>query len=88
MKIPGGTTLTEAIALGKRFTSEEGKQCGLIQEICEPEQLESTAIKMAQKLVEGGGFDREALHQMKLDLYQPAMKIINSASSISMPSNL
>ena len=77
MKIPN-SLWTEMIALGNRYTGEEAKKCGLVQEVCELAELEDRAVTAAKSLLPSGGYDRDSLRQMKMDLYQPAMDLINN----------
>ena len=38
--------------LGRRFSAQEGRTMGLIDEVCAPDQLEERALAMAQELLE------------------------------------
>ncbi len=61
------------MAYGHRFTAEEAKAAGIVQEVSTLEKLKDAAIAAAHRLhVAGAGpaLDREAVSTLKQDLYQ------------------
>ena len=55
--------------LGKRYTGEEAKATGIVDEVCPLAQLRETAIAAAGRLA-GQGLDRRTLSTLKYDLYR------------------
>lgn len=66
----------QAIALGKRYTAEEAKAAGIINEVSSLEKLEGSAVAAANRLA-GEGLDRKTLAAIKHDLYYDVYRILN-----------
>ena len=65
-----------AIVLGKRYTGEEAKAAGIVNEVSSPEELKDSAIAAANKLA-GDGLDRKTLATLKYDLYRDVYRALN-----------
>ena len=69
-KIKDPIVLTDVVLTGKRFTAEECLASGLVQEICSAESLIDTAVEAGRKALGGRSINRDAMHMMKMDLYE------------------
>ena len=61
-----GTTLRDAVLMGKRFVASEALACGVVDVTCASEELLSRAQELARPLAQKG---RGIYGQMKRDLY-------------------
>ncbi|XP_077982426.1 uncharacterized protein LOC144437375 [Glandiceps talaboti] len=68
-KVPGGKLYTDMAVYGKRFTGEELRKTGVIDEVTEMAGLVDLAIHTAKECLGKSGYDRDTLHKMKSDLY-------------------
>ena len=71
------------ILYGKRYTAEEAKRVGIIQECTESSKVLKTAIELANDVVswQEEAYDRNLLAKMKEDLYHDTIKVfINNAA--------
>ena len=71
-----------AVALGKRYTGEEAKAAGIVNELSSLEELKESALAAAERLA-GDGLDRKSLTTMKLDLYKDVYKALNEPLKFS-----
>lgn len=67
----------EAVALGRRYTAEEAKEAGIVDEVCPMSELEERALTAARKLAGKDGLDRQTLSSIKRDLYRDAYIVLN-----------
>ena len=65
------------ILYGKRYTAEEAKRVGIIQEYSERDKVLDTAVELANDVVswQEEAYDRSALAKMKEDLYHDTIKV-------------
>jgi len=65
------------IQYGKRYTAEEAKKVGIIQEYSERDKVLETAVELASGVVswQDEEFDRGVLAKMKEDLYHDTIKV-------------
>ena len=71
------------ILYGKRYTAEEAKRVGIIQECTESNKVLETAIELANGVVswQEEAYDRNLLAKMKEDLYHDTIKVfVNNAA--------
>ena len=71
------------IVYGKRYTAEEAKKVGIIQECTESSKVLKAAVELANGVVSWPeeAYDRILLTKMKEDLYHDTIKVfINSAT--------
>ena len=73
------------ILYGKRYTAEEAKRVGIIQEHSERDKVVDTAVELADGVVswQQEAYDRTILANMKEDLYHDTIKVfINDATKL------
>jgi len=73
------------IVYGKKYTAEEAKRVGIIQECCERDKLVNTAVELANDVVswQEEAYDRSVLAKMKEDLYHNTIKVfINDVAKL------
>jgi len=75
------------IQFGKRYTAEEAKRVGIIQEFSEGDKVVETAVKLANSIVswQEENFDRIVLSKLKEDLYHDTIKTIISGTAKHYP---
>lgn len=64
--------------MGWRFVAEEALSGGIVQKICDIEDLLNTAVRMGQAVIEQNIFKRDTIKQLKSHLYSD---IINAFQS-------
>lgn len=64
--------------MGWRFVAEEALSSGIVQKICDVEDLLNTAVHMGQAVIGQNIFNRDAIEHLKSDLYSD---IINAYQS-------
>ena len=72
-------TLHKAVVLGLRYTAEEAKEAGIVDEVCPVSKLEETALSAAMRLAGRDGLDRSTLSSIKQDLYRDTCTILNES---------
>ena len=72
-------TLHKAAVLGQRYTAEEAKEAGIVDEVCPMSKLEETALLAATRLTGRDGLDRRTLSSIKQDLYKDTCTILNKS---------
>ena len=65
-----------AIHLGKKYTAEEAKTAGIVNEVSSLEELKDSAVAAANKLA-GDGLDRKTLATIKHDVYRDVYQALN-----------
>ena len=73
------------IVYGKRYTAEEAKRVGIIQEYSERDKVLDTAVALANNVLswQAEAYDRNTLAKMKEDLYHDAVKVfINDTAKL------
>ena len=65
-----------AIVLGKRYTAEEAKTAGIVNEVSSLKELKDSAVAAANRLA-GDGLDRKTLATLKHDLYRDVYRALN-----------
>ena len=73
------------VLYGKRYTAEEAKRVGIIQEYGERDKVLDTAVALANDVLswQEEAYDRNTLGQMKEDLYHDVIKVfINNAAKL------
>ena len=62
---------------GKRYTAEEAKRVGIIQECCESNKVLETAVELGNSIVswQEEAFDCNILAKKKEDLYHDTIKV-------------
>ena len=65
-----------AIALGMRYTAEEARTAGIVDEVSSLEELKDSAIAAANRLA-GDGLDRKTLATLKHDVYRDVYRALN-----------
>ena len=68
--------LHHAMVLGKRYTAEEAKAVGIVNDVSPLNQLESRAIAAGNRLAGEDGLDRKTLAAIKHDLYRDVYRIL------------
>ena len=68
--------LRPSLVLGKRYTGEEARAAGIVDEACAQPQLKKTALAAAVRLAGGDGLDRRTLTVLKRDLYRDAVRAL------------
>ena len=66
----------QTLLLGKRYTAEEAKTAGIINEVSSLEELKDSAIAAANRLA-GDGLDRKTLATLKHDLHRDVYRALN-----------
>ena len=63
---------------GKKYTAEEAKKVGIIQDCCEVDRLLHRTVELANDIVswQEEPYDRSVLSKMKEDLYHDTVKAI------------
>jgi len=71
---------TNCVLYGKRYTAEEAKKVGIIQDCCEVDQLLQCAVQLANEIVswQEEPYDRSILSKMKEDLYYDTVKTMTT----------
>jgi len=71
---------TNCVLYGKRYTAEEAKKVGIIQDCCEAEQVLQRAVQLTNDIVswQEEPYDRSILSKMKEDLYHSTVKTIKA----------
>lgn len=77
-KIKEPKALTDAMLMGWRFVAEEALSGGIVQKICDIEDLMNTAVHMGQAVIGQNIFKRATIKHLKSDLYSD---IINAFQS-------
>ena len=67
---------TNCVLYGKRYTAEEAKEVGIIQDCCEVDKVLQRAVQLANDIVswQEEAYDRSILSKMKEDLYHDTVK--------------
>jgi len=67
---------TNCVLYGKRYTAEEAKKVGIIQDYSEVDQVLQCAVEIASDVVswQEEPYDRGVLSKMKEDLYHDTVK--------------
>ena len=65
-----------AIALGKRYTAEEAKAAGIVNEVSSLDVLEEKAIAAARRFARKEGLDRKVFSTIKQDLYRDQLRVL------------
>ena len=76
-KIPEGNAQREVMNMGKRLTGHEALQLKIIDEVAKPSELLDRAKSLAECLIADGGFDREAMLEMKRQVYNNVVDSLN-----------
>ncbi|XP_032233212.1 enoyl-CoA delta isomerase 1, peroxisomal isoform X2 [Nematostella vectensis] len=76
-KMPSPRVALDSIIMGKKFTAEQAFEVGLVEGMCTPDKLLSTAIQYGRNMVEGENYDRDHMQQMKANLYEHVIKAVN-----------
>ncbi|XP_020609016.1 enoyl-CoA delta isomerase 2, peroxisomal-like isoform X3 [Orbicella faveolata] len=77
-KIKEPKVLTDAVLMGWRFVAEEALSGGIVQKICDIEDLLNTAVHMGQAVIGQNIFKRDTIKHLKSQLYSD---IINAFQS-------
>ena len=72
-------TLHKAAVLGLRYTAEEAKEAGIVDEVCPMSKLEEIALSAAVRLAGKDGLDRRILSAIKRDLYRDMCTVLNES---------
>jgi enoyl-CoA hydratase/carnithine racemase len=64
-----------SVVLGQRYTGEEAKAAGIVDEVCPLAELRDTAITAAVRLA-GQGLDRRTLSTLKYDLHREIVQAL------------
>ncbi|CAH1778818.1 unnamed protein product, partial [Owenia fusiformis] len=67
--IPKGRVYREMLGFGRRYTGPELLQDNMVEAIAEPKDLIETAKNVVIKHIPKGGFTREAMKNMKYDMF-------------------
>jgi enoyl-CoA hydratase/carnithine racemase len=60
----------DAFVYGKRFTAEEAKTCGIVDETSRPGELLTTSLAFIDAIVPEDGFSRDFVERTKLNLFE------------------
>ena len=76
-KLPPDQYITCSV-YGKRYTAEEAKKVGIIQDCCEVDQILQCGVELANGIVswQEEPYDRDVLSKMKEDLYHDTVKVM------------
>ena len=71
------------ILYGKRYTAEEAKRVGIIQEYSESDKVLDTAVELANDVVswQEEAYNRSTLAKMKEDLYHDTIEVFSNHNS-------
>ena len=71
------------VLYGKRYTAEEAKRVGIIQEYSESDKALDTAVELANDVLswQEEAYDRNTLATMKEDLYLDTVKVFTAFRS-------
>ena len=71
------------VLYGKRYTAEEAKRVGIIQEYSESDKALDTAVELANDVLswQEEAYDRNTLAMMKEDLYLDTVKVFTAFRS-------
>ena len=74
---------TNCVLYGKRYTAEEAKKVGIIQDCCEVDQVLQRAVELANGIVswQEEPYDRSVLSKMKEDLYHDTVKAMTTGTA-------
>ena len=64
------------MVLGRRYTGEEARAAGIVDEVAPLDHLKETAISAANRLAGSEGLDRKTLSTLKRDLYRDVVKAL------------
>ncbi|XP_078687952.1 uncharacterized protein LOC144920028 [Branchiostoma floridae x Branchiostoma belcheri] len=74
-RLPDGDVQRDLLLFGKRFPGEECARRGVVDAVCEVEELVDQAVRIANKCVGKDGFDRPMMKAMKEDVYKEVMEV-------------
>ncbi|XP_078606791.1 uncharacterized protein LOC144879324 [Branchiostoma floridae x Branchiostoma japonicum] len=74
-RLPGGDVQRDILLFGKRFPGEECARRGVVDAVCEQEQLLDQAVRMARECVGKSGFSRTMMKVMKEDVYREVVEV-------------
>ena len=74
-RIKDPKALTDAVLMGRRLVAEEALSGGIVQKICDMEKLIDTAVQMGQAVTGKNNLDRDAVKNLKSDLYRDIVSI-------------
>ena len=69
--------LRYSVVLGRRYTGEEARAAGIVDEVCPLAQLKSVAMAAAVRLAGKDGLDRKTLSAIKHDLYRDVVRVLS-----------
>ena len=69
--------LHASMVLGRRYTGDQAKAAGIVEETCPISQLQRVALAAAERLAGRDGLDRRTLSVLKQDLYRDAVKALS-----------
>ena len=81
---------TNCVLYGKRYTAEEAKKVGIIQDCCEVDQVLQRAVELANSIVswQEEPYDRSVLSKMKEDLYYDTVNVMKATEIAKLSSKL
>ncbi|XP_078606794.1 uncharacterized protein LOC144879327 [Branchiostoma floridae x Branchiostoma japonicum] len=74
-RLPNGDVQRDLQLFGKRFAGEECARRGVLDAVCEQEQLLDQAVRMALECVGKSGFSRTMMKTMKEDVYREVVEV-------------
>jgi len=74
---------TNCLLYGKRYTAEEAKKVGIVQDCCEMDQVVQRAVELANGVVswQEEPYDRDVLSKMKEDLYRDIVQVMITSTT-------
>lgn len=68
-KIKDPKALTDAVFIGQWFVAEEALAGGIVQKVCDVEELLDTAVQMGKATIGKNNLSRDTVMHLKSDLY-------------------